>query len=164
MKKYFLLTLLMIISSISFSQTINGRLIECDPNVNPFDSTLFVTLQIKLNENENAVLGQATNLKFDYGTLALQFVEGTYVNFHEPDGYQTSPITCPGGGNTIKNIETILVSGTGREVTDTYFDFVVFEFKIIDFSQLAWCVHATVHRGFIFIHPQQKTGQIANGQ
>ncbi len=153
MKNYFLLTLLMIMSSISFSQTINGRLIEFDPNVNPFDSTLFVTLQIKLNENENAVLGQATYLKFDYGTLALQFVEGTYVNFHEPDGYQTSLITCPGGGNTIKNIETLLVTGTGREVTDTYIDFVVFEFKIIDFSQLALVCPRDSAQGFYFHSP-----------
>ena len=109
------------------------------PNANSFDSTLFVTLQIKLNENENAVLGHANNLKFDYGTSALQFVEGTYVNFNEADGYQTSTITCPGGGNTIENIETLLDTGTGREVTDEYIDFIVFEFKIIDFSQLA-CV------------------------
>ena len=139
MKNFILLTLLMIISSISFSQTINGRLLEMETNANSFDSTLFVTLQIKLNENENAVLGHANNLKFDYCSSALQFVEGTYVNFNEADGYQTSTITCPCGSNTIENIEILLDTGTGREVTDEYINFIVFEFKIIDFSQLA-CV------------------------
>jgi len=153
MKNYFMLILLMIISSISFSQTINGRLIEFEPNVNPFDSTLVVTLQIKLNENENAVLGHAFNLKFDFSTSAIQFVEGTYVNFNEADGYQTSTITGPGGSNTIQNIETQLVSGLGREVPDMYIDFVVFEFKIIDFSQLAWvCPHNNAN-GFHFYSP-----------
>ena len=153
MKNYFLLTLLMIISSISFSQTINSCLLEFGTDENPFDSTLFVTLQIGLNENENAVLGHAFNLKFDYSTLTLQFVEGTYVNFNEADGYQTSTITGPGGSNTIQNIETQLVSGPGREVPDTYIDFVVFEFKIIDFSQLASvCPHNNAN-GFHFYSP-----------
>jgi len=145
--------LLMIISSISFSQTINGRMIEFEPNVNPFDSTLFVTLQIKLNENENGVLGQASNLKFDYGTETLQFVEGTYLNFNGDDGYQTSTITCPCGSNTIENIETHLVTGPGREVTDMYIDFIVFEFKIIDFSQLAWVCPRDSANSFYFHSP-----------
>jgi hypothetical protein len=153
MKYYFLLTLLMILSSISFSQTINGRLVEYEIDENPFDSTLFVTLQIRLNENENAVLDHAFNLKFDYGIPALQFVEGTYVNFNETDGYQTSTITGPGGSNTIQNIETQLVSGPGREVTDMYIDFVVFEFKIIDFNEAALvCPHNNAS-GFHFYLP-----------
>jgi hypothetical protein len=140
----------MFITSISFSQTINGCLIEYEPNSNPCDSTLFVTLQIKLNDNENEVLGHAFNLKFDYSTLALQFIEGTYVNFNEADGYQTSAITSPGGSNTIQNIETLLITGPGREVADMYINFVVFKFKIIDFSKVAWvCPHNNAN-GFHF--------------
>ncbi len=117
------------------------------------DSTLFVSLQIKLNQNENAVLGHADNLKFDYGTSTLQFVEGTYVNFNEADGYLTSPITSLCGSNTIKNIETQLVSGPGREVTDVYINFIVFEFKVIDFSQLAWVCPRDSAQSFYFHSP-----------
>jgi hypothetical protein len=99
------------------------------------------------------VLGHAFNLKFDYSTLALQFVEGTYVNFNEAAGSQTTTITGPGGSPTIQNIETQLVNGPGREVTDEYIHFVVFEFKIIDFSQIAWvCPHNNAN-GFHFYFP-----------
>ncbi len=153
MKKLFLLTLLMFITSISFSQTINGCLIEYTPNSNPYDSTLFVTLQIKLNTNENEVLGHANYLKFDYSASGLQFVQGTYVNFNENDGYETSTITCPSGSNTIKNIQALLDSGPGREVTDQYIDFIVFEFRIIDFSQLAWVCPRDSAQSFFFRPP-----------
>jgi hypothetical protein len=158
MKKFFLLTFMMFLTSISFSQTTHGCLIECAPNTNPYDSTLFVTLQIKLNDNEIEVLGHAFNLKFDYSTSALQFVEGTYVNFNESDGYQTSTITGPGNSNTIQNIETLLITGPGREITDAYIDFVVFEFKIVNFTELAWvCPHNNAN-GFHFYSPYMVEG------
>lgn len=153
MKNYFLLTLLMFISSLTFSQTINGQLGEFETNSNPFDSTLFVTLQIRLNDGESAVLGHAYNIKFNYDTLALQFINGTYLNFNEINGYQTQPILRPGGSSTIQNIETELISGSGQSATDSWIDFIVFEFKIIDFSLVSNICPHTNSNGFHFYSP-----------
>jgi hypothetical protein len=145
MKNFILIFLLLICSSASFSQTINGRLVEFEANSNPFDSSLFVMLKIKLNDNENAVLGHAHNVKFNFNSLAVEFIEGVYVNFNESNGYTTFPmytITNPGNSKTIQNIETLLTSGAGIEITDEYIDFVLFVFKITDFSQsVLLCPH-----------------------
>jgi hypothetical protein len=153
MKKLFLLIFLMFMTSISFSQTINGCLIEYEPNSYPSDSTLFVTLQIKLNDSENEVLGLAKWLQFDFSTSSLQFVQGIYVNFNETEGYQTTTITNPCGSNTINSIKTFLVSGPGREVTDQYINFIMLEFKIIDFTQLAWICPSDSGQNFYFHSP-----------
>jgi len=151
---HFLLLLLFSISIPSlFSQTISGRLMEMGTNNNPFDSSFSVTLQIKLDENEVATLGHATNLKFDFDGLGLQFNDAIYLNYNEPNGYQTQPIVNPGGSFTIQNIETELVSGNGQEVTDSWTDFILFNFTITDFSRMVYvCPHNNAW-GFHFNSP-----------
>jgi len=134
--------MLFVLTSLSIAQTINGRLVEFETNANPFDSTFNITLQVKLNDGESEVLGHAFNLKFDYDTLALEFVDGIYINFNEAQGYLTQPILRPGGSATIQNIETVLASGNGQTVTDSWIDFAIFNFRILDFSRVAYvCPH-----------------------
>jgi hypothetical protein len=134
MKNYFLISLVMIISSLSYPQTINGRLGEFETEVNQFDSTLFITLQIKLNENESAILGRAHNVKLTFNSQALKYIDGQFLNFNETQGYSPTLIFNPGQSPTI-HIETELATGTGTEVTDSYIDFVRIQFTIIDFGQ-----------------------------
>jgi len=126
---------MMIISSISFSQTVNARLGEFETNVNYFDSTLNITLQIKLNENESSILGHAHNVKLTFNSLALEYVSGEFLNFNEAQGYVPTLIFNPGQSPTI-HIDSELSYGTGTEVNDSYIDFVVILFNIIDFSQV----------------------------
>ena len=152
-----LIVLLLVSISTGLSQTVSGRLEDFDTQENPSDSILSIVLQIKLDEGESEILGNAFNLKFDFDTLALQFIEGTYVNFNEAEGYQTSPIVRPGGSPTIQNIGTTLVTGSGREVTEQYTDFVVFKFQMLDFSGVAFvCPHANAN-GFQFYSPGVNT-------
>jgi hypothetical protein len=141
-----------------FSQTINGRLVQ-EANNNPFDSVFTVILQVKLNDGEAETLGHAFNLKFDYDTLAIQFDNGIYLNFNEANGYTTQPILSPGGSYTIQNIETELTSGNGQQVTDSWIDFAMFNFTILDFSlQTYVCPHNNAW-GFHFYSPNSVDNQ-----
>ena len=123
----------MIISSISYSQTINAHIGDFESNTNPYDSSLTITLKIKLNEGESEILGHAHNVKLTFNSQALEYLSGTFLNFNEAQGYSPTLIFNPGQSPIIL-IDTELSTGTGTEIDDSYIDFLMIDFKIIDFS------------------------------
>ena len=134
------------------AQTVSGRLGEFETNANPFDDELLITLQIKLNDGESETLGQAFNLKFDFDTTLLQFEEGIYLNFEGNDGYETTMITNPGGSHTVQGISSTLISGPGIVLTDTWTDYVLLKFTILDFAVSEICPHPNAN-AFHFYSP-----------
>ena len=143
--------LLVMFSMTMFAQTVSGNFV---PEINANATQLNVVVQIQLDAGESAVLSHAFNLKFDYDTTAIRFVDGTYLNFNEANNYITQTISRPGGSATIQNIETELTSGNGQEVTDVWIDFVLLNFEILDVNAVtSVCPHNNAW-GFHFYSPE----------
>jgi len=151
MKHIFTILFIFLFAIISFGQRVSGNFI---PEINANATQLNVVVQIQLDAGESAVLSHAFNLKFDYDATAIRFVDGTYLNFNDANGYTTQTILSPGGSSTIQNIETVLnPDSNGQIVTNGWIDFVLLNFEILDVNAVTGvCPHE--NKKFQFYSPE----------